>query len=107
MEEYCYTFEPSKCLGLGHEELASCLEVSWGKLLAIFDTGFIGIVPAHSQVGDTGVVLLGCSVPLVIKTQIPEPSSFVGECYVHGISEGGLMLGHYPVGFEIKNIRIS
>jgi hypothetical protein len=106
-EEYAYSFEPPKCLGLRNEELASCLEVSWGKRLAIFDTGFIGIVSGQSQEGDTGVVLFGCSMPLIVRTQAAGPSLFIGECYVHGIAEGEAMLGDHPVGFATTTIKIG
>jgi hypothetical protein len=54
-----------------------------GRSLFVTEKGFIGLGPAWTQHGDVVSILLGGSVPFVLRR---EPWSFtlVGECYVHG-----------------------
>ena len=49
----------------------------------------IGAAPDEAQKGDMVYVLMGCSVPVVLrKTARPDEYEFVGECYLHGFMDG-------------------
>jgi hypothetical protein len=106
-----HRFNPAEGLGMEEGAFASCLLVSWGKRLAIFDTGFIGIVPPQSQLGHSGYVLFGCSMPVILHEQAKGVSKryrLVGECYVHGLSEGELFTnGELQDGLEAEAIGIA
>lgn len=83
-------FSPAEMLSMTVGSLRTCLEVSWGKRLAILDTGFIGIVPAESIVGNHVCVLKGCTLPLVVRQISEECYKLLGESYFHGVCEGEL-----------------
>jgi hypothetical protein len=57
---------------------------------AILDTEHIGIVPSLALIGDQAAVLLGCSVPVLIRDD-SENAIFVGESYFHGVIDRELM----------------
>lgn len=52
--------------------------------------GFVGICPPSARSGDMVGVLLGCSVPLVLR---PHGNEFkvIGACYAQGIMQGEVM----------------
>lgn len=59
----------------------------WSRRLITTTNGFVGIAPEPSQPGDLVCVMLGCSVPIVLRPQ-KELYTVVGSCYVHGLMEG-------------------
>jgi hypothetical protein len=69
----------------------AAVQVSWGKRFAILDSGHIGIVPQHAAVGDELVVLLGCTMPLVLRRVGESNHALIGESYVHGVMDGEAM----------------
>jgi hypothetical protein len=82
-------FDPSEMLSMTSGGFKACLQVSWGKRLAILDNGYVGIVPGHAVVGDYIAILLGCSLPVVLRKG-EEDSQLLGECYFYSLSEGEL-----------------
>lgn len=49
----------------------------------------IGAAPEETQKGDVVCVLMGCSVPVILRqTADPDEYEFVGECYFHGFMDG-------------------
>jgi hypothetical protein len=69
------------------EDYRSCLQISYGQRFSILDSGHIGIVPGYSKVSDAVFVVLGCSVPLVMR-QDSIGKTLVGESYIHGAMNG-------------------
>jgi hypothetical protein len=78
-------------LSMTDDGFRSCIQVCWGKRMATLDTGYIGIVPGHSVIGDVAVILLGCSLPQVLRKTTSSYWRLVGECYFHGVTDGELM----------------
>ncbi|KAH8597879.1 heterokaryon incompatibility protein-domain-containing protein [Bisporella sp. PMI_857] len=72
-------FSPPDMLSMTLDGFRACLQVSWGKRLAILDSGHIV------------VVVLGCSMPLVLRPIDASRVNFIGESYFHGIMKGELM----------------
>lgn len=72
--------------------------VVWNRRLGKLSTsGRLALLPAGTETGDLVCVLLGCSVPVVLRAQESKGSSnlvLVGECYVHGIMDGEAL--EYP-----------
>ncbi|KIW03347.1 uncharacterized protein PV09_05556 [Verruconis gallopava] len=73
------------------------------RRLFITKRGYIGMGPLATQVGDIVHVLLGSQIPFVSRksavcledevNEVELPTfSFVGECYVHGVMEGEIIL---------------
>ena len=59
-------------------------KVSNGRALFPTVKGYVGLGLAEMQTGDKFAILLGSSVPFVIKEQ-EDHYTLVGECYVHGL----------------------
>ncbi|KAK3331733.1 heterokaryon incompatibility protein-domain-containing protein [Cercophora scortea] len=62
---------------------------SMGKRLIVTNGGLLGMAPREARKGDLVCVLLGCSIPLVLR-EVPGEETFtvVGECYVDGYMNG-------------------
>ncbi len=61
------------------------------KRLLFTHNGFIGMAPRDTRKGDIVCLLLGCSVPVVLRERIEGGYELVGEAYVHGIMKGEAM----------------
>jgi heterokaryon incompatibility protein (HET) len=83
------TFSPADVLDMPLYLYALRLHMVSKRRLAILDTGYIGIVPNLALIGDHAAVLLGCSVPVLIRS-VGENAIFVGETYFHGVMDGEL-----------------
>lgn len=70
-------------------QLISSLKLGMkSRRLAILKSGEIAAVPNQSEVGDLIHILIGCSVPVVLRHKDGHSYEFVGECYVHGVMDG-------------------
>jgi hypothetical protein len=78
-------------------------KASSGRTLIVTEKGYIGLGPAESREGDKVAVLLGGSVPFVLREQ-QGYFILVGECYVNGLMDGKAMGGH-TVDFQMIHIR--
>lgn len=82
-----------------------------GKRLAKTRSGYIGIVPAFTEVGDIVHIFPGWTVPVVLRPGGPHCAMrgdeakgigrrgmfrYVGQCYIHGIMKGEAM----PLDFK-------
>ncbi|KAE8444364.1 hypothetical protein EG329_000564 [Mollisiaceae sp. DMI_Dod_QoI] len=69
-----------------------CLNnATYGRRYFVTESMYMGLAPADSEPGDHVVVLLGGQVPFVLRP-VTEGWKFVGECYVHGIMDGEIMV---------------
>lgn len=63
----------------------------------IVDQGYLGLGPADVEEGDIVVVFLGVNVPFILRP-VRDKYALVGDCYVHGIMYGELMMtGHIEI----------
>lgn len=72
---------------------------SKSRRLLVTDMGHLGLCPSQTQKGDVVCILLGCSVPVVLRKvqnrqNVDRPTfKLVGECYLDGFMNGeGLKL---------------
>jgi hypothetical protein len=64
-----------------------------GKLAFIMtSSGYMGLAPKWTQVGDQVCVLLGCCIPLVLR-YAEGCYSLVGSCFVLGLMDGEMLNG--------------
>lgn len=62
------------------------------RRLIVTTEGLIGMAPCGTVKGDVLSVLLGCSVPVVLrKLEGTDAFEFIGECYVHGYMNGEIL----------------
>jgi hypothetical protein len=64
-----------------------------GWKFCVTATGYMALVPEEAEVGDVIMVVYGARVPFVFRP-VPGTENYrmVGECYVHGIMNGELLL---------------
>jgi hypothetical protein len=73
------------------------------RRLVVTDRGYVGMAPIHVESGDVTCVILGFSVPVVLRRRglrdkvgevkqliqsETETYEFIGECYLHGFMNG-------------------
>lgn len=66
-------------------------ERRWNCRLVVTERGYLGMVPSASRKGDVIVVLVGCSVPVVLRKvedSGPEEYTVVGECFMPRFMNG-------------------
>ncbi|KAI1373908.1 HET-domain-containing protein [Hypoxylon crocopeplum] len=67
------------------EALATAMRrLGWRRLVTT-QTGYLGLVPAATKMGDVVAVLAGCDAPLVLRPEGRGRFSVVGEAYVHWV----------------------
>ena len=70
--------------------------VAWKRTFFLADGPYknpsdrlFGLAPEKAKVDDIICIILGCSVPVVLrKLENSEEYQFIGECYVHGMMDG-------------------
>lgn len=63
--------------------------------LCVTEQGTIGMVPQRARKGDSVCVLIGCSVPVVLRRQEGGLYEFVGECYLQNFMDGEALMNGY------------
>ncbi|KAI1142678.1 heterokaryon incompatibility protein-domain-containing protein [Hypoxylon sp. FL0543] len=91
--------------GAGMLFQASLLRSCMGRKFFLTTGGFMGIGPASMRPDDLVVVILGVTVPFIVrKTGTQESPSYIliGECYVNGIMDGELVQAQQRAGKEAE-----
>jgi Heterokaryon incompatibility protein (HET) len=65
---------------------------------------YIGMCRPSAKPCDLVFLLEGGKVPYILRKNDDETYTFVGECYVHGVMQGQLMIPEFKDGFEIITI---
>jgi hypothetical protein len=63
--------------------------------------GYFGLAPPMAQPGDQIQVVLGCSVPLILRARSDGNFCVVGHCYLQGYMEDVALLGPLPGGWRV------
>ncbi len=80
-----------------YDATARTVTCIFGRKLAISAKGYLGLASSLAQPGDAICILLGCSVPVILRPihgnvlDNAARLTLVGECYVHGIMNGESM----------------
>lgn len=83
------------------ERLMDRLEdVFSGRLLLETRKKYIGLVPPSALPGDKIYVILGCSLPMILRPADSGHYNVVGACYVCGLNDGEAVLGPMPQGYR-------
>ncbi|KAH7372044.1 heterokaryon incompatibility protein-domain-containing protein [Cadophora sp. MPI-SDFR-AT-0126] len=72
------------------------------RRLIITETGYIGLGPSEVKEGDFVSILLGCSVPVILRPK-GEDWWFVGESFVCGIMDGEILDTTVMAGKETES----
>lgn len=87
--EQSQTFELSEAAKGGNwaQYMVDSQRVCSNRKFFVNKTGYIGVGPATLSAGDTCCVLLGATVPFILR-KAGSCYKLVGECYIHGIMRG-------------------
>lgn len=66
----------------------TCMQDMTGKRPFLSRMGYVGMGPLNAEPGDVIVVLLGASVPFIIRPLGENRYKLLGECYCDGIMDG-------------------
>ncbi|KAI4186606.1 MAG: hypothetical protein LQ346_005651 [Caloplaca aetnensis] len=98
LEEYCWKEVPPEQIDAVHlrDALMQRDRINLSRRLITTDRGYVGMAPERVERGDAVAVLLGCSMPIVLRQSSVGESGdvrwrVVGECYLHGIMNGEAM----------------
>ncbi|EPE27954.1 hypothetical protein GLAREA_04745 [Glarea lozoyensis ATCC 20868] len=81
---------------------------SMTRRLVTTNTGYIGMGPCRVQKGDKIVVLLGCSIPLVLRPRSEIHSyEVIGEFYLHEFMSGEVLERFDGQNSEIEEFELS
>jgi hypothetical protein len=77
-----------------------------GRRLVTTRTGFLGLAPEETQIGDTLAVLIGCAFPVILR---PFGTGFryIGECYVDGLVYEEVVAGLEGGESRVIDVRIQ
>jgi hypothetical protein len=78
---------------------------SQGKKFIRTVEGYIGVAAPHTEVGDQICVLLGLDAPIVPRAVGASRYRVVGESYIHGISQGEMILGPLPKNMTLTRVH--
>ncbi|KAM0800502.1 heterokaryon incompatibility protein-domain-containing protein, partial [Usnea florida] len=70
--------------------MTSAQRACYGRSLFFTSKGLLGLGPEEARPTDVVAVLLGCSVPMLLR-KVESRYQVLGEAYVHGIMEGEAM----------------
>jgi hypothetical protein len=74
------------------EVLSRIRDVTWNRKLLRTKDGLLALAPANAAAGDEVYVLLGCSVPVLLRKSVcGESFRLIGECFVMGLMNGEAM----------------
>ena len=93
---------PEQVPDAARDPLERVFRFSRTRRLVVTEEGRLGLGPVAAKRGDVMCVLLGCSVPMVLRPCGAEEYRIVGVAYVHGIMEGEVIewLGRGERRFE-------
>ena len=80
--------------------LDAVLHFCAGRSFITTKEGYVGLAPKAAKPGDQICVLLGCSVPIVLRPTSGFQFKVVGECYVHGLQQGQAFLGGFSDDYQ-------
>lgn len=75
-------------------------DVLSGRLLLETTKKYIGLVPPSALPSDEIYIILGSSLPIVLRHTDSGHYKVVGACYVCGLNDGEAILGPMPQGFR-------
>ncbi|KAG4437090.1 hypothetical protein IFR05_007424 [Cadophora sp. M221] len=62
--------------------------VTMARILTVTENGYIGMAASRARKGDLVCVLLGCSIPVLLRRLEEDTFELVGECYLDGFMDG-------------------
>ncbi|KAK0120453.1 hypothetical protein ONS96_010667 [Cadophora gregata f. sp. sojae] len=77
-----------------------------GRRFALTQELIYAVVPETAIAGDVVVVLWGVDLPVIMRRRAEGGWLLVGECYVAGMMEGGILMTAVQAGMEAEDFEI-
>ena len=91
----------------GFNPMQRVFDAGFGHKLIVTTKGYFGQVRLPAQCGDIVCILLGCSVPVVLRKRADGKSyKVVSEAYIHVFSEGEAMEWLEAGQYSLEDLRI-
>ncbi|KAF2644924.1 HET-domain-containing protein [Massarina eburnea CBS 473.64] len=88
-------------------DIATALGAHVGRRLVTLQSGHFGLAPRTARAGDEVFVLLGCSVPVILRpVENTDFFEVVGECYVEGYADGEAVMGLDRGAFQLRELSL-
>ncbi|KAH7333365.1 heterokaryon incompatibility protein-domain-containing protein [Rhexocercosporidium sp. MPI-PUGE-AT-0058] len=78
--------------------------ITMARRLAVTEKGYLGMAASRARRGDLVCVLLGCSIPVLLRPVGEDTFELVGECYLDGFMDGEAV--HGDSGLVRREFRI-
>ncbi|KAI1259471.1 HET-domain-containing protein [Xylariaceae sp. FL1019] len=80
---------------------------NWLRDCCIFtlSNGYVGLIYGKPQIGDEVFVMLGCDAPMLLRARLDGSYEVVGDCYVHGIMDGEVILGPLSQSWSVEIVK--
>jgi hypothetical protein len=62
------------------------------RALVTTETGYLGLAPEAVRAGDVVAILFGCKCPVVLRPCCDNMYQIVGECYIHELMDGEILI---------------
>jgi len=77
-----------------------------GRRFALTNELIYAVVPETAVIGDVVVVLWGVDLPVIMRRRVGGGWLFVGECYMAGMMQGGILMTAVQAGLEAEDFNI-
>jgi hypothetical protein len=105
--QWACSASPSNILPLTKESMVD-MRLFWAhRQLFRGSSGYVGMAPPATRIGDRVYNILGCDCPLVLRDVGERKMQVVGSCFVSGAMENQALLGPLPTEFEATYIKAS
>ena len=88
-----------------HNYLEQVISFLWGRSLFTTKEGYIGLASTTPRVGDQVCIVLGCSTPLILRSNLQGGFKVMGQCYIHGLMHGEGLLGSLATKWQFLLIH--
>lgn len=82
---------------LGTEQVRALHRTTFGRRLPLKKDHRMGLLPAATFIGDKICVFFGGQVLYVLRHSMGLTREFIGQCYVHGLLDGGAIDGYEDI----------
>jgi len=103
-ENYSYNAEDFSMDSPSYKFLSMAKREIRGKKIIKCTAGYVGAATPSTQAGDIIYVFLGCKSAMVLRHLDTWKYLVVGECFIHGFSDGEALLGPLQPNFRLLGV---
>ncbi|KAI1121265.1 HET-domain-containing protein [Nemania abortiva] len=82
-------------------KLLSQIKSLYKSCVFTMPNGYVGMLSGQPQQKDEVFIILGCAAPMILRPTSSGEYGVVGDCYVHGIMNGEVLVGAVPHPWKV------